>query len=204
MPNNTTPSNAHAAWPVKSSETVDGATVAPSSVEKEEKKRLGREGEDKLNDWFKSQKVAYVAVCQRPDTFAPMFSGTTKRPDFMLLLEGVGMIAVDAKNCALRQGDRFTLAKERELKLSVNFERLFRMPLWYAYRNNADEHSPWYWISALKAIEVGEDAGKQGGEIYLSIKLEHFERMDTAADLAKLFTHRMPSYAKVSALPLKS
>ncbi|MES2741341.1 MAG: hypothetical protein V4754_10375 [Pseudomonadota bacterium] len=175
-----------------------------SVAEKEERKRLGKEGEDKLNEWFKSQKVAYVAVCQRPDTFAPMFSGAAKRPDFMLLLEGVGMIAVDAKNCALRQGDHFTLAKERELKLSVAFERLFRMPLWYAYRNNADEHSPWYWISALKAIEKGVDTGKEGNEIYLTIKLEHFARMDTAADFAKLYTHRFASYEKISALPLMS
>ncbi len=66
------------------------------------------------------------------------------------------MIAIDAKNCAESRGE-YTLPFEEELKRVITFERLFRIPVWYAYLNNIDDgHSRWRWISALKALDAGE------------------------------------------------
>lgn len=155
----------------------------------------GKEGEVELNMWFQNHGLSYVAVCQSPDTFSPLFGTSVKRPDFLLLLESIGLIAVDAKNYTLSKGV-FTLPKELEWRRSMTFERLFRIPIWYAYM--ADDKKSWYWISALKAIEVGEvRKNKKTGEEFLAIKLEQFEVITTNEDLGKLYTHRLKSTTKL-------
>jgi hypothetical protein len=164
------------------------------SIEKQ-----GKAGEQALNDWFKETSLSYVAICQAKETFSPLFTGDVKRPDFLLLFEGLGMIAVDAKNHTL-SGGVFTLNYE-DLVRSIAFERLFRLSIWYAYL--ADQKSPkeWFWISALKAIEVGEKReNSQNKEIFLAIKKEHFECVSVPEDLAKLYTHRIPKATSISTL----
>ena len=125
--------------------------------------------------------------------FARIFHGIVKRPDFLVLLESIGLIAVDAKNHALNRGV-FTLPRESELRRVLTFERLFRIPVWYAYLHEEEGATVWYWISALKAIEVGEvRRNSKTGEDFVAIKLEHFERIEKNEDLGKLYTHRLPS-----------
>jgi hypothetical protein len=159
-------------------------------------------GEVALNQWLQEQKLSYIAICQAKETFSPMFSGDVKRPDFLLLLEGVGLIAVDAKNYKY-SGGVYTLELEEELKRSIAFERLFRMPLWYAYYDESDGDISWYWISALKAVEVGSvRKSDKNNKEFLAIKREHFEHISTMKDISKLYTHRLPGATKIAALPL--
>lgn len=168
------------------------AQPAPSSAEKK-----GHEGEKALNAWFKQHKLAYVGICQNKNSFATLFHGTAKRPDFLLLLPSLGMIAIDAKNYTPSRGE-LTLSLEEELKKALTFERLFRLPLWYAYCDKANLGQNWYWISALKALEVGEVRDGSNGQ-FLAIKMEHFETIASPKDLAKLYTHTLPSLEKVAA-----
>ena len=58
-------------------------------------------GEEAFDAWLKREGFSYLAVCQKPESFAPLFKGNLKRPDFLVLLEAVGMIAVDVKNNTL-------------------------------------------------------------------------------------------------------
>ena len=162
----------------------------------------GQEGEDKLNAWLRTNGLAYLYVRQSPDTFASLFPGVVKRPDFLVLLDSVGLIAVDAKNKALYRGV-FTLKMESELRRVLAFERLFRMPFWYAYfwRDPASGEVAWYWISALKAIEVGaRRTERKTGEEFLAIDLAHFAEVRCNGDLGKLYTQRMPSLSKIHGL----
>ena len=87
---------------------------------------------------------------------------------------------------------------ENEFRRSITFELLFRVPLWYVYYDNTNGCVSWYWISALKAIEVGEQRknGKTEQE-FKAFNREHCEHIQTAADLGKLFTHRLPSAGKI-------
>ena len=166
-------------------------------------KEQGVAGESALNQWFKEQGFSYVAVCQAKETFAPLFCGEVKRPDFLLLIDSLGLIAVDSKNYRY-SGGVYTLNVEAELKRSVAFERLFRVPLWYAYYDETDGRPSWYWISALKAVEVGERrARNENREEFLAIARQHFEHIVTAADIAKLYTHRLPGVGKIAALAAK-
>lgn len=155
----------------------------------------GKEGEDAFKSWLDGIGISYVAVCQSPDTFAKLFKNTTKRPDFLVLFESIGIIAVDVKKYT--QGDEryWTLPYEKELKRVLTFERLFRLPVWYAYYIDGKK---WHWISALKAVEVGKLVKNKDGEVFVSIKVEEFIEVSTNNDLGKLFEARLPALTNIA------
>lgn len=157
----------------------------------------GREGEAALNRWFNKHGLSYLYVNQSPETFAQLFKGALKRPDFLVLLESIGLIAVDVKNYKPGNGT-LTLKLEEEVKRVMTFERVFRLPVWYAYRFEEKTSEVWYWISALKAVEMGEvRTNSKTHEKFLSIALSHFERIEQNADIGKLYTHRLPRLTKL-------
>jgi hypothetical protein len=161
---------------------------------KDAKQQKGEEGERKLNDWLQNAGLGYIYVKQTKELFPPVFANAVKRPDFLVLLEAVGLIAVDVKNYTLKNGG-FTLRLEDELQRMLTFERLFRMPVWYAFMHEEPGHPPvWYWISAVKAIEVGTLRNNNtSGDEFIAFPLEQCERIETNEDLAKLYTQRLPS-----------
>ena len=162
----------------------------------------GAHGESALNAWLQKWQLSYVAICQSPGTFSTLFPQHVKRPDFLLLIPSLGTIAVDAKNYTL-SGGVYTLTLETELRRSVAFERLFRMPLWYAYMDHEADGERWFWISALQAVEVGTvRKNSHSGDAFLSIPLSEFVQVETSADLAKLYSQHLPGAAHIAALPL--
>ena len=159
----------------------------------------GKIGEQEFNNWLKEVGISYIYIEQSKETLSTLFRGNVKRPDFLMLLESVGMLAIDVKNKDLYQERYFSLGYEKEFLDAVAFERLFRMPLWYAYKSPYDDGA-WYWISALKVIEVGKQmiTNKNGKKLkFLNIDIEHFERIEKNDDLSKLYTHRLPSTQRV-------
>lgn len=158
----------------------------------------GQEGEQALNNWLKSNGLSYLYVDQSLETFATLFNGSLKRPDFLVLLESIGMIAVDSKNKQLWDEQYYSLGFENEFQKALTFERVFRIPLWYAYRCQKEDREVWYWISALKAMEVGKlKTNSQSGEQFLLLHLSYFEEISSAMDLGKLYTHRLQSLKAV-------
>lgn len=160
--------------------------------------KKGKEGEQAFKEWLDSIGISYVAICQAKETFAQLFRSSAdeiKRPDFFVLFESIGMIAVDVKNYT--QGDeRFrTLNYNEEVKKVLTFERLFRLPVWYAYYIDGTK---WHWISALKAVEVGKLIEPEGNDPFLSIKTEELIDVSTNDDLGKLFEARLPSLKNIA------
>ncbi len=148
----------------------------------------GEIGESALNNWFKEQNLLYIALNQSQDTFSKALKKSAKRPDFLLLIEGIGMIAVDAKNHKL-SNNAYTINVDKELTKGLSFERLFRLPIWYAYYESPNS---WYWINAIKALEVGSKRiNESTKDSFLVVPRDEFEHIQTAADLAKLFTHTL-------------
>ena len=122
------------------------------------RKAKGDAGEADLRAWFDRHGFGYVAVCQHQQTFATLFRDQVKRPDFLLLIDSLGIIAVDAKHKSKsKQRDSYTLSYDYEFRRALMFERIFRLPVWYAY--HGPDADTWYWISALKAFEVGRRKG---------------------------------------------
>lgn len=162
----------------------------------------GIEGEKALKQWLDANGLAYLYIDQSTDTFASLFNNSLKRPDFLILLESIGILAVDAKNYQA-SGGVYTLSLESEFQKALTFERVFRLPLWYAYKGNEGDNS-WFWISALKAIEVGEiRVNSSNGNQFLAIKIEHFEKISTNNDLGKLYTHRLPKLEGIPKSPVE-
>lgn len=107
------------------------------------------------------------------------------------MIDSIGLIAVDVKNYT-KFNECFSLEYESELKKTLSFERMFRIPVWYAYKN---EESSWLWISALKAVEVGVlTPSKKGKNNFLSIKILHFTEVSSNQDIGKLWEQRLPSF----------
>ena len=163
----------------------------------------GDEGETALNKWLKESGFAYLFVKQNETTFADLFLDNLKRPDFLVLIDSVGLIAVDAKNYT--PGDRFgepaySLNWQEELRRTLAFERLFRIPVWYAYKAFEDNLDVWYWISALKAVEVGQPAKGKNDEEFLWIPVRDCVRVFTPEDFSGIYNQRLRSIANVTAL----
>ncbi|MDK1286270.1 hypothetical protein [Pseudoalteromonas umbrosa] len=149
----------------------------------------GQVGELAFNDWLQSNNVSFLYIEQSEETFSTLFKNSLKRPDFLILLESIGMIAVDVKNYK-KYNNSYSLNLQSELIKSLTFERLFRMPLWYAYKT--DVKDKWLWISALKALEVGTiKINRKTNEQFIMIDESHFASISSNDDLGKLYTQRI-------------
>ena len=178
---------------INQSNTSENSSEKVQSIETK-----GKEGEDAFNSWLNNNGLSFLYVDQSVDTFSTLFKNNVKRPDFLLMLESIGMLAVDVKNYTQSQGT-YTLNMEQEFLRSLSFERLFRIPLWYAYKSEKNGETIWLWISALKAIEVGSiSINNRSGEKFLRIDVKHFEEIKTNQDIGKLYTHRLPSLNNLS------
>lgn len=152
-------------------------------------------GETEMKTWLDTQNLGYLYISQSQKDYPSLFKGRLKdgkikRPDFLVLFESIGMIAVDVKyrtEIKMDESGEFHLTPEQksEVQKVISFERLFRMPVWYAY--HVKDHECWYWISALKVIECGTISDKG----FYQIAMKHFEEVRVNADLAKLYTHRL-------------
>ncbi|CAE09783.1 NERD domain-containing protein [Wolinella succinogenes] len=164
----------------------------------------GKEGEESFKEWLESCKLSYLYVNQNKETFASMFGRgedqAVKRPDFLVLFEGTGLIAVDVKNYSDFDHNNkkgYLIDNNRETKLVLCFERLFRIPVWYVYLDNKNDSQTWLWISALKVIEAGEPIKKKGIEDKSFISESCFSKVSKGDDLGKLWTERFSAYRAI-------
>ena len=164
----------------KYNDTIDTFSIMINA----ERVAKGKAAEIAFEGWLKRERFSYLAVCQEKHSFSPLFHGRLKRPDFLVLLESVGMIAVDVK------GGEYTLQCETEIQRAMQFERLFRIPVWYAFWD--EDLGGAYWISLLKAIEVGRQRKNSHDQsFFLSIKRGELLRIKKNADFGKLYTQRL-------------
>ena len=90
----------------------------------------GEGGERALQDWLDRSRLAYLYLDQTPLTIPPAHRASIKRPDFLVAVEGIGTIAVDAKAKAFIDGCFVLDASER--RRLDGFETVFDIPVWYA------------------------------------------------------------------------
>jgi hypothetical protein len=90
----------------------------------------GEGGERALQDWLDRSRLAYLYLDQTPLTIPAAHRADIKRPDFLVAVEGVGTIAVDAKAKSFIDGCFVLDASER--RRLDGFESIFGIPVWYA------------------------------------------------------------------------
>lgn len=90
----------------------------------------GEGGERELQDWLDRSHLAYLYLDQTPLTMPATHRADIKRPDFLVAIEGLGTVAVDAKAKAFIDGCLVLAASER--RRLDGFETVFGIPVWYA------------------------------------------------------------------------
>ncbi|MDD5758932.1 MAG: hypothetical protein PHI06_07595 [Desulfobulbaceae bacterium] len=152
----------------------------------------GNEAEGYMNLWLQENGIGFFGINQSPESFANFFVDRIKRPDYFVLLQSIGILAVDTKNCELYQGS-FPLGIN-EINKAMAFERDTRIAFWFAYLHRSENRDCWYWISALSARSVGtvKTNGKTGDD-FMSIGLQHFIPIRTRHDFGLLYTSQYQS-----------
>jgi len=104
--------------------------------------------EEAFQKWLDSNSYSYLFVEQSPETYARAFRDKGKRPDFLILLNRVGVIAADVKEKkpSANMG-HFILDEDREVRKSLEFEKAFKLPSWFVFGNPDDHYRTWSWIS---------------------------------------------------------
>jgi hypothetical protein len=96
--------------------------------------RLERLGQGRAGtrpaDWLDRSRLAYLYLDQTPLTIPAAHRADIKRPDFLVAVDAVGTIAVDAKAKSFIDGC-FVLDTSERRRLD-GFESVFGIPVWYA------------------------------------------------------------------------
>lgn len=145
--------------------------------------QICKNAEQDFLDWLDENKFSYLYINQDIESFSKLFTNQVKSPDFLLLIDSIGLVAVNIMNYTTFKDKHLSLNYESEFKNTLTFEKLFKLPVWYVYKNN----DQWLWISALKAIEVGEMKINSGtNEQFLSLNIDHFKIIKSNSDIGKL------------------
>lgn len=122
---------------------------------------LANDSEQKFKEWLEYKKYSYIYFDQGQDTFSSLFVNNVKRPDFLVLIDSIGLIAVDVKsrkklieykNNGKSEG-RFTLNENEDTQKLLAFERRFRIPVWIVFCLETGGIEVWHWISLSEIVE---------------------------------------------------
>jgi len=154
----------------------------------------GKKGENLFRELLQESNMPFLYIEQSDyDNFSVAFKNNIKRPDFLLLVQQMGLLAVDVKYLSPWEDGQFTLEFDKELKRSMDFEHSFKIYLWYAIRNKADDSDKnWYFISAFDALENGElKERKDGAGSFMVIDRRHFRQLTDLSKIGDLFNDRI-------------
>lgn len=146
--------------------------------------------EQLFQQWLEAKKYPYLYIEQSVDTFASLFRGITKRPDYFIILPSIGFIAVNVKE---RQYytiyQNFTI-NEVEIRKLLSFERVFKIPVWIAISNENIGFTTWYWVSLTKIIEkMPLKINSCSNEEFRAIDIKNCITIGWNDNLSKLFMH---------------
>jgi len=135
---------------------------------------VANEAELKFQEWLEEKSYPYLYIEQSPELFATFFRNTrVKRPDFLILIQGLGLIAVDVKDKELRKDHgTFILDEEEDISKLLAFERIFRIPVWLAISNEAYAYTTWFWITVSEIVEkIETKESSQSGKPFRPIPI---------------------------------
>jgi hypothetical protein len=134
----------------------------------------GEGGERALQDWLDRSRLAYLYLDQTPLTIPAAHRADIKRPDFLVAVEGLGTVALDAKAKSFIDGCFLLDASER--RRLDGFESTFGIPVWYVCFPPAEEGRCYLFRNrALMGPAVMHDAAKQliRAPLALGFAVEH-------------------------------
>lgn len=120
--------------------------------------------EAKFKDWLDKRNYSYLYIDQSTQTFAEFFRNLTKRPDFLVVVNNVGMLAVDTKERDPQPN--YIIDETDEIEKYLEFERRVRLPVWFVFGSSKDNYNTWHWISLSKVLECPLKTSSKSGEAF--------------------------------------
>jgi hypothetical protein len=159
--------------------------TVPDSVKK------GIAGERMFIVWLNRVGLSFLQLNQTKDTMPFLFKGNIKRPDFLVLLQGISFIAVDVKNF-----DSEFIIEIKEIDKTISFELSCKLSVWFVFVDKQNEGNGWYWIGAHTVKNIGQIVSRHGKKMFL-IRPSNCQHITTAEDMAKLYTEKFSSYRNI-------
>lgn len=127
----------------------------------------GAEAEQAFRAWLDSAVLPHMYVEQSPLTVPAPLRGQIKRPDYLVGIPGVGLIAFDVKaKTVYPEGLIFDVAEVQKLR---TFARLFHLTVYFACLD--PEGGPQsYWVRLDRLDDV--PAVRRGGCLTLTLPLD--------------------------------
>lgn len=110
----------------------------------------GQAAEDLFRAWLDASQAAHVYLDQTPITVPEPLRGRIKRPDYLVGIPGVGLVAFDVKSKTIYpEGIIFDLDEIQKLR---TFARLFHLTVYFACVTGDGMHA--YWVRLDQLDEV--------------------------------------------------
>lgn len=128
----------------------------------------GEEAEHVFRHWLDADVVPHLYIDQTPMSVPAPMRGLIKRPDYLVGVLGVGMIAFDVKSKSVyRDALIFDLDEVRKLR---TFARVFHLTVFFACLDPAGGSAS-YWVRLDQLDNL--PAVRRGGVLTISMPLDH-------------------------------
>ena len=156
---------------------------------KENIERKERIAEDEFMKWLDKHQTPYLYIQQDIKTFsAALKKHFSRRPDFMILVPHIGFILTDVEFKRPAKKYRAFYINEDETRRYCNLHNLYNLQVWYVFSHKDYHFNTWFWIPALKVLELGEiQTNPRTGERYLSVPLDNFIAVSETDSMERVF-----------------
>lgn len=95
--------------------------------------------------YLENHDMPHIFVDQSVDSHCRSTGNQIKRPDFLVAIRNIGMIAVDVKERRpSAKGDY--IADSAEMEKYDNFQKQFMIPVWFCFISPVEHYHTWCWI----------------------------------------------------------
>lgn len=143
----------------------------------------GEAAERDFQRWLDASCLPHIYVEQSPMTVPGSLRGRIKRPDYLVAIPHVGMVAFDVKCKSLYEG-RFLFDVDEVQRLRT-FSRLFRLTVFFACLDPEGSDQS-YWVRLDKLDSAA--AFKRNGKLVLSLALGDAHPVSMQTDFFKAFS----------------
>ena len=155
----------------------------------------GKRAELLFQKWLDNHNLPFLYIQQDINTISKSFLYLfkAKRPDFLIFLPNKNTLLVDIKNKNKTTKYEDLPIDSEELNRYINFEKEFKIPIWYAVSNEETNYQKWYWIKASKILagimnhQIPTLVSSKSNMSYHPVPLSLFTIINVEDNLDKLF-----------------
>ena len=150
----------------------------------------GEKAELEFKKWLDKNKINHLYIKQDLKSFPKSFENTLRRPDFIIMLENIGMIMVEVRRRSIYPRYNTIPIDTEDLKKYIRFQSKFNIPIWYAVSNEQLNYKTWFWIPMSKIAELETPMlhSSKSKQNFIPISLDKFSRIEYNEHIGKIFS----------------